>query len=50
MTQMQTTFSIINLALVNDQKETKILTLKEILDEYLVYQEEIIVRRTKYDL
>ena len=50
MTQMQTTFSIINLALVNDQKETRILPLKAILDEYLTYQEEIIVRRTRYDL
>ena len=50
MTQMQTTFSIINLALVNNQKQTKILNLKELLEEYLTYQEEIIYRRTKHDL
>ena len=50
MTQMQTTFSIINLALVNDQKETKVLTLRELIDEYLTHQEQIIYRRTQYDL
>ncbi|MBP3654556.1 MAG: DNA gyrase subunit A, partial [Oscillospiraceae bacterium] len=50
LTQMQTTFSIINLALVNDQKEAKVLPLKTLLDEYLTFQEEVLVRRTKYDL
>ena len=49
-TQMQTTFAINMLALVNDQKQPKILSLRHILDEYLAFQEEIIVRRTRYDL
>ena len=49
-TAMQSSFSIIMLALVDDQKQPKILSLRHILDEYLRYQEEIIVRRTKYDL
>ena len=47
---MRTTFSIINLALVNDQKEAKILPLKAILSEYLTFQEEVLERRTRYDL
>lgn len=50
LTQLQTTFSIINLALVNNQKEAKILPLKALLDEYLTFQEEVLNRRTKYDL
>ena len=50
LTQMRTTFSIINLALVNDQKEAKILPLKAILSEYLTFQEEVLERRTRYDL
>jgi len=49
-TQMQTTFGVILLALVNDQKQPRILTLRQILDEYIVYQQELLVRRTKYDL
>ena len=49
-TAMQTTFSINMLALVNNQTQPKILSLRHILDEYLTFQEEIIVRRTKYDL
>ncbi len=49
-TQLQATFPIIMLALVDDQKQPKILSLRHILDEYLSYQEEIIVRRTQYDL
>ena len=49
-TALQSSFSIIMLALVDDQKQPKILSLRHILDEYLNYQEEIIVRRTKYDL
>ena len=49
-TQLQSTFSIIMLALVDDQKQPKILSLRHILDEYIAYQEQIIVRRTKYDL
>lgn len=49
-TQMQTTFAIVLLALVNDQKQPKILTLRQILDEYIAFQEQIITRRTIYDL
>ncbi len=49
-TQMQTTFAINMLALVKNQSQPKVLSLREILDEYLTFQEEIIVRRTKYDL
>ena len=49
-TQMQTTFGVILLALVNDQKQPKVLTLREILDEYIAFQEEVITRRTRYDL
>ena len=48
-TQMQTTFGIIMLALVNDQKQPKTLTLKEMLEEYIRHQEEVITRRTQYD-
>ena len=50
LTQMRTTFSIINLALVNNQKEAKILPLKAILSEYLTFQKEVLERRTRYDL
>ena len=49
-TQMQTTFGITMLALVNDQSQPRILSLRHILDEYLAFQEQIITRRTKYDL
>ena len=49
-TAMQSSFSINMLALVNNQSQPKILSLRHILDEYLTFQEEIIVRRTKYDL
>ena len=49
-TQLQTTFAINMLALVNDQKQPKVLSLREILDEYLTFQEEVIVRRTRFDL
>ena len=49
-TALQSGFSIILLALVNDQKQPKILTLRQILDEYLAFQEQIIVRRTRFDL
>ena len=47
-TQMQTTFAIIMLALVDNQP--KVLSLREIIDHYITFQKEIIVRRTKYDL
>ena len=49
-TQMQTTFAIVMLALVNNQKQPKILSLREILDEYIAFQEEVLTRRTRYDL
>ena len=49
-TQLQTTFAINMLALVQNQSQPKILSLRHIIDEYLAFQEEIIVRRTKYDL
>ena len=49
-TQLQTTFAINMLALVNNQSQPKILSLRHILDEYIAFQEEVIVRRTKYDL
>ena len=49
-TQLQSTFSIINLALVDNQRQPKILSLRHILDEYLTFQEEVITRRTKFDL
>ena len=49
-TQLQTTFAVNMLALVDNQKQPKILSLRHILDEYLKFQEEIIVRRTRYDL
>ena len=49
-TALQSSFSINMLALVNNQSQPKILSLKEILNEYLTFQEEVIVRRTRYDL
>ena len=49
-TQLQTTFAINMLALVNDQSQPKILSLRHILDEYLAFQEEVILRRTRFDL
>ena len=47
-TQMQDTFGVINLALVNN--EPKILNLYELLNYYLLHQKEVITRRTQYDL
>ena len=49
-TALQSSFSINMLALVNNQTQPKILSLRHILDEYLAFQEELIVRRTKFDL
>ena len=49
-TALQSSFSINMLALVNNQTQPKILSLRHILDEYLSFQEEVIVRRTRYDL
>ncbi len=48
-TQLQTSFAINMLALVNNQSQPKILTLRNILDEYLKHQVEVITRRTVYD-
>ena len=49
-TQLQSSFSIIMLALVNNQSQPRILSLRHILDEYLSFQEDVITRRTRYDL
>ena len=49
-TQLQTTCAINMLALVENQRQPKILSLRHIIDEYLKFQEEIIVRRTRFDL
>lgn len=51
-TQLQTTFAINMLALVevNGKLQPKILSLRHILDEYIAYQEQVIIRRTRYDL
>ena len=48
--QLQTTFAINMLALVENQRQPKILSLRHIIDEYLKFQEEIIIRRTRFDL
>lgn len=49
-TALQTTFGIIMLALVDNQKQPKVLNLRQVLDEYLAFQKEIIIRRTQFDL
>ena len=49
-TSLQTTFAVNMLALVKNQSQPRVLTLREILDEYLDFQQEVIVRRTRYDL
>ncbi len=49
-TQLQTTFSIIMLALVENQSQPRILSLRHALDEYLTFQEQVIARRTEFDL
>lgn len=49
-TAMQSNFSIIMLALVDNQKQPRILSLRSILDEYIAFQEQVIRRRTEYDL
>ncbi len=48
-TQLQTTFAINMLALVNNQSQPRVLSLRHILDEYLTFQEEVITRRTRYE-
>ena len=49
-TALQSSFSINMLALVNNQTQPRILNLRSILDEYLTFQEDLIVRRTRFDL
>lgn len=49
-TQLQTTFAIVMLALVNNQSQPKILSLRQILDEYITFQMDVLTRRTKFDL
>ncbi|MBR6596294.1 MAG: DNA gyrase subunit A, partial [Oscillospiraceae bacterium] len=49
-TALQSSFGIILLALVDDQKQPKILSLRQIIDEYLTFQMEVLTRRTRYDL
>ena len=49
-TALQSSFGIIMLALVDDQKQPKILSLRQILDEYLAFQMEVLTRRTQFDL
>lgn len=49
-TQLQSTFAVNMLALVKNQSQPKVLSLREILDEYLAHQEEVVIRRTRYDL
>ena len=49
-TQFQTTFAIVLLALTDDQSQPRVLTLRQILDEYITFQQEVIRRRTEYDL
>ena len=49
-TAMQSNFSIIMLALVDNQKQPKILSLRHILQEYITFQEDLVVRRTRFDL
>ena len=48
-TQLQTTFAINMLALVDNQRQPRVLSLRNILDEYLTFQEEVITRRTLFD-
>ena len=49
-TALQSSFGIIMLALVDNQKQPKILSLRQIIDEYLAHQMDVLTRRTKYDL
>ena len=49
-TALQSSFGIIMLALVDNQMQPRILSLRQIIDEYLKHQEEILTRRTRYDL
>ena len=48
-TQLQTTFAVVMLTLVHDQKQPRILTLRQILDEYIAFQMDVLTRRTIFD-
>ncbi len=49
-TQLQTTFAVVLLALVNNQTQPKILSLKGMLEEYIAFQIQVVTRRTEFDL
>ena len=49
-TALQSSFGVIMLALVDDQKQPRILSLRQIIDEYLTFQMEVLTRRTEFDL
>ena len=49
-TALQSSFSVNMLALVDDQSQPRCLTLRNVLDEYLSFQEQVIIRRTQYEL
>ena len=49
-TALQSSFSVNMLALVDDQSQPRCLSLRNVLDEYLAFQEQVIIRRTQYDL
>ena len=49
-TALQSSFGVIMLALVDDQMQPRILSLRQIIDEYLRHQMEVLTRRTEYDL
>ena len=49
-TALQSSFGIIMLALVDDQKQPRILSMRQIIDEYLAHQMDVLTRRTQYDL
>ena len=49
-TALQSSFSVNMLALVDDQSQPRCLTLRNVLDEYLGFQEQVIIRRTQYEL
>ena len=49
-TALQSSFGIIMLALVENQKQPRILSLRQIIDEYLAHQMDVLTRRTQYDL
>ncbi len=49
-TALQSSFSVNMLALVDDQSQPRCLNLRSVLDEYLTFQEQVVIRRTQYDL